>query len=140
MLKNSAQRVQDKVKQLGMDFEVVQYPATTRTAKEAAATINCPVGSIVKSLIFKCKTASSIIPILVLIDGESTVNEKKLTNLLNAKVSRADANFVREVTGFAIGGIPPVGHKAKIRTFVDKRLLEQKVLWAAAGTSHKSKL
>ena len=134
MLKTSAQRVQDRVKELGMDFTVVQYPATTRTAKEAASTIGCAVASIVKSLIFQYTNDSSAIPLLVLIDGESQVDEEKLGKILNAKIRRPGANYVRDVTGFAIGGIPPVGHKVKIRTIIDKRLLDQGILWAAAGT------
>lgn len=134
MLKTSAQRVQDRVKELGMDFEVVQYPATTRTAKEAASTIGCPVSSIVKSLIFQYTKESTDMPILVLIDGDSQVNEKKLSEILGAKIRRPNAKYVRDITGFAIGGIPPVGHKVKIRTIIDKGLLNQKVLCAAAGT------
>lgn len=134
MLKTSAQRVQDKVNKLGMDFIVVQYPATTRTAEEAANTIGCPVDSIVKSLIFSYQAESAEMPILVLLDGDSQVDTKKLGELLNAKVRRPDAKYVRDITGFSIGGIPPVGHKTKIRTIVDINLLNQEMLWAAAGT------
>lgn len=134
MLKNSAQRVQDHVKELSMDFVVKQYPSTTRTAKDAAHTINCPVSSIVKSLIFQANEEEAHIPILVLIDGDSQVDEKKLGEVLHAKIHRPNAEYVRKITGFAIGGIPPIGHKEHIRTLIERNLLNQEVLWAAAGT------
>lgn len=132
MLSKSAQIVQDTLKEKGLEFNVVELSNSTRTADDAAKSIGCTAGQIVKSLIFKTKETHK--PILVLASGPNRVNEKAITALLGEKLEKSDANFTREVTGFAIGGIPPIGHKKKIETFIDEDLLIYKDLWAAAGT------
>ncbi len=106
-LSRSAQSVQAVLAQTGLEFKVVELAASTRTAADAAATIGCTVAQIVKSLIFKTKETQR--PILVLASGPTRVNEKSIEIHLGEKLVKADADFTREVTGFAIGGIPPRG-------------------------------
>lgn len=131
-LSKSAQTVQDALTQKGLEFKVVELSASTRTANDAAATIGCEVAQIVKSLLFKTKDSHQ--PILVLASGINRVNEKTIETYVSEKILKADADFTREVTGFAIGGVPPVGHKQIIQTFIDEDLLKYEEIWAAAGT------
>jgi prolyl-tRNA editing enzyme YbaK/EbsC (Cys-tRNA(Pro) deacylase) len=107
-------------------------PASTRTAQEAAQAIGCQVGQIAKSLLFKTKRTGK--PVLVITSGSNRVNEKKLGELLQEPIEKASADFVREQTGFAIGGVPPVGHANALLTFLDQDLMHYDVIWAAAGT------
>lgn len=132
-LKKSAQSVQDALAQQGIECTVVEFPASTRTAIEAAAAIGCNVAQIVKSLIFKTKETEK--PVLVLASGPNRVDEKIIESFVGEKIIKADADFTREVTGFAIGGIPPIGHKQEIPfIFIDEDLLKWNDVWAAAGT------
>ncbi len=131
-LSKSAQNVQDALNKKGIHTTVVELPASTRTAQDAAQAIGCTINQIVKSLIFKTKNGN--IPILVLASGPNRVNESMIEAAVGEKITKADADFVRDVTGFAIGGIPPVGHKQTIKTFIDKDLMQLEELWAAAGT------
>jgi prolyl-tRNA editing enzyme YbaK/EbsC (Cys-tRNA(Pro) deacylase) len=132
MLSKSAQSVQDVLSKKGLETKVVELPASTRTAEDAAKAIGCQVAQIVKSLIFRTKNTNRAI--LVLASGVNRVNEKMIAAQVGEEIIKADADFTREVTGFAIGGIPPVGHKQKIDTYIDKDLLQYQELWAAAGT------
>ncbi|HEX9028826.1 MAG TPA: YbaK/EbsC family protein, partial [Anaerolineales bacterium] len=104
----------------------------TRTAVEAAQAIGCQVGQIVKSLVFKAKRSQR--PILVVASGSNRVNEKAVEAMLGEPLGKADADFVRQHTGFVIGGVPPVGHAEALETFVDEDLLQYDEIWAAAGT------
>lgn len=131
-LSASAQKVQDALSAYGLEFQVVELPASTRTAQEAAAAIGCTVEQIVKSLVFCTKQTRT--PILVLASGPNRVNEKAIGKIVGEPIEKAPADFVREVTGFAIGGVPPVGHKEPISTYIDQDLLQYEQLWAAAGT------
>lgn len=133
-LAKSTQRVQEALSQSGQAFKVIEVPEGARTAQEAATTLGCDVAQIIKSLIFCTKESNK--PILVLTSGINRVNEKAISNYLGEKIIKADADFTREVTGYAIGGIPPVGHKTVIKTFIDEDLLQYEELWAAAGTPH----
>ena len=133
-LSNSAKKVQDFLAKLGFDGKVVELPDSTRTAVEAANAIGCTVEQIVKSLVFMSKETKK--PVLVVASGGNRVNEKKIGEYLGEPIKKADADFVRESTGFAIGGIPPVGHASHIITFIDEDLLLYKEIWAAAGTPH----
>jgi prolyl-tRNA editing enzyme YbaK/EbsC (Cys-tRNA(Pro) deacylase) len=110
----------------------VELPASTRTAQEAAQAIGCTVAQIVKSLIFRGSRTGK--PILVLASGVNRVDERRLGELAGEPVGKADADFVRRQTGFAIGGVPPVGHAAPIETYIDADLLRWEEIWAAAGT------
>jgi prolyl-tRNA editing enzyme YbaK/EbsC (Cys-tRNA(Pro) deacylase) len=133
-LSPSAQKVQAALDSLGLPCRVVELPSSTRTAVEAAQAVGCEVGQIVKSLIFM--TAESRKPILVVASGSNRVNEQHLASLVGEKILKADAEFTRLQTGFAIGGIPPVGLATPITTFIDRDLYAFSKVWAAAGTPH----
>ncbi len=131
-LSSSAQKVQQALKAHGVACQVVEMQQTTRSAQEAADVVGCQVGQIAKSLIFKSKQTNQ--PILVIASGPNRVNEKKISYLISEPLGKADADFVREHTGFAIGGVPPLGHPRALRTFIDEDLLRFDTIWAAAGT------
>lgn len=131
-LSPSSQKVQDLLDSLGYACSVQESPVTTRTAADAAALVGCHVGQIVKSLIFKGETSSK--PILVLTSGANRVNERKISSYAAETIQRADPEFVRNVTGFAIGGVPPIGHLQPMETYIDEDLLLYSEIWAAAGT------
>lgn len=133
-LSASAKRVQQALAELGLDLQVVELPASTRTAQEAAAAIGCQVGQIVKSLIFRGKHTER--PFLIIASGSNRVNEKRLSTYIGEPIEKADAEFVRAHTGYAIGGVPPVGHDRQLLTFVDEDLFQYEEIWAAAGTPH----
>ncbi|MBX3010644.1 MAG: YbaK/EbsC family protein [Caldilineaceae bacterium] len=130
-LKPSAQRVQDALSAQGFANEVIELADSTRSAAEAAAAVGCQVGQIAKSLIFKGVTSQRAI--LVIASGANRVHEKRLGQLLGEKLEKPDADFVREQTGFAIGGIPPLGHLQPLTTVIDQELLQFTEIWAAAG-------
>jgi len=131
-LSPSAQKVQDALHTLGFDLTVIEHAESTRTAQEAADRVGVTLGQIVKSLIFKGKASGK--PILVLTSGANRVDEKRIKAYAGEKIERADADFVREVTGYAIGGVPPIAHAQKMETYLDEDLLQYDVIWAAAGT------
>jgi len=131
-LNRSAQKVQDALDKFGLNMDVVELPESTRTAKEAAKAIGCEVGQIAKSLIFK--TVRTERPVLVIASGVNRVNVQKIGNRVGEQITIADANFVRQQTGYGIGGVPPVGHKKRIETYLDEDLLQYQQIWAAAGT------
>src|SRR5919205_1710695 len=131
-LSPSAQKIQDQLKSLGYDYTVVEHAESTRTAQEAAERAGCELGQIVKSLIFKGKDSGK--PILVLTSGANRVDEKRISEYAGERISRADADFVRAVTGFAIGGVPPFGHLQTMETFINENFLEYPTIWPAAGT------
>ena len=128
----SAQKVQDLLTLQGFDCKVIESVESTRTAQEAADRAGCLLGQIIKSLIFKGKTSHK--PILVLTSGANRVDEKRISEYAGEPIVRADADFVRAVTGFAIGGVPPIGHNHKMETYLDEDLQQYVVIWAAAGT------
>jgi Cys-tRNA(Pro) deacylase len=131
-LSPSAQKIQDLLKSLGYSYTVIEHAESTRTAQEAAERAGCELGQIVKSLVFRGKTSGK--PILVLTSGANRVDEKLISQYAGESIGRADADFVRSVTGFAIGGIPPLGHKEKMETYLDEDFLQYSTIWAAAGT------
>jgi prolyl-tRNA editing enzyme YbaK/EbsC (Cys-tRNA(Pro) deacylase) len=129
-------RFAEALRELGLGElvgRVRRFPDATRTAEEAAAAIGCELSQICKSLIF----AADGVPVLVLMDGASRVDLELVRKELGAdKVTRAKADVVRETTGYAIGGVPPFGHRTRTRVFADRSLLEHDVVWAAAGTPY----
>jgi Cys-tRNA(Pro) deacylase len=133
-LKSSAQRVQETLQGHGLTCEVVQMQDTTRSAEDAARAVGCEVGQIVKSLIFEGKQSHR--PVLVVTSGANRVNEKTIGKNLGESIKMANPEFVREMTGFAIGGVPPVGHRHSLKIFIDEDLLKYEEIWAAAGTPH----
>lgn len=132
MLSKNAQMIQDFLNKQEVETKVIELTESTHTALDSAKAIGCEVHQIVKSLIFRTKLTHK--PILVLVSGPNRVNEKALETIVGEEIAKADATFVKEKTGFSIGGIPPIGHKEKIETYIDADLLQHEVIWAAAGT------
>jgi prolyl-tRNA editing enzyme YbaK/EbsC (Cys-tRNA(Pro) deacylase) len=124
----TAQRLQDRLHELGLDVEIRELSDSTRTAQEAADAVGADVGQIVKSLVFVDAGG----PILCLCAGDRRVDTPKLGE--DARQARGDE--VRDVTGFAIGGVPPLGHDRPVRTVVDESLRRFDTLWCAGGTPH----
>jgi prolyl-tRNA editing enzyme YbaK/EbsC (Cys-tRNA(Pro) deacylase) len=131
-LSSSARKVQEAMKQLGFEYRVVELPATTRSAADAANAIGCKVEQIAKSIVFRARNTGR--PVLVIASGPNRVNEKRVGELLSEPIGKADADFVRKTTGFAIGGVPPLGHLQKMEILIDEDLLNYDQIWAAAGT------
>jgi len=124
------ERVQAVLSAAGVDARIEEFPSSTRTAQEAAATVGTSVGQIVKSLLFLAGDS----PVLALVSGVNRLDPERLGELTGAAIGKADANTVRQATGYAIGGVPPIGFPAPIPTFIDRDLLQYDVVWAAAGT------
>lgn len=131
-LRPAAARVQRLLAERGLATEVIEFAETTRSSLEAAAQIGCQVAQIAKSLVFRAKPSGR--PVLVIASGANRVSEKALEALLGEKIGKADAEFVRDKTGYAIGGVAPIGHDTPPATFIDEDLLQLAVIWAAAGT------
>lgn len=131
-LSPSARRVQEALLPFGREFVVVELPASTRTARDAATAVACDVAQIAKALVFRTKETNR--PVLVIASGANRVNEARLAELVGEAVVKADADFVRERTGFAIGGVPPLGHTEVLFTLIDEDLQRFDEIWAAAGT------
>lgn len=131
-LSPSARRVQSLLDAAGLGHRVVEHEGSTRTSEEAAAAVGCDVGQIAKSLIFRAKQSGR--PVLVVASGVNRVDEKAVGRLIGEKIERADPEFVRESTGFAIGGVPPLGHAVPPLVLIDEDLTQLEMIWAAAGT------
>ena len=127
--KNSA-KVQAYLDQFGLKLEVQELSQSTCTAQDAADAVGCKLGQIVKSLVFRSGSA----PLLFLVSGKNQLNLKKVSEMLNIELEKADADFAREQTGFPIGGVPPVAHEKPMEVFIDQDLLDYEDVWAAAGT------
>jgi prolyl-tRNA editing enzyme YbaK/EbsC (Cys-tRNA(Pro) deacylase) len=130
MLPRSARGVQAALLAAGIDAEVRELPDSTRTAPEAAAAVGCALGAIVKSLVFRAGDRA----VVALVSGDRRADERRLGELAGAPLARADADFVRAATGYAIGGVPPLGHSAPLTTAMDEGLWRFQEIWAAAGT------
>ena len=129
---SSADRVRAALAALGLPSEIREFGATTRTSADAAAAIGCQVAQIAKSLVFKAKPSGRAV--LVIASGINRVSEAKLAAALGEGIGKADAAFVRDKTGFAIGGVAPVGHTERPAIFIDEDLLQYGEIWASAGT------
>lgn len=127
----SVERVRDALARSGIESSIVELPGAARTAKAAADYLGCEVGQIANSLVFR----SGVDPVLVMSSGAKRVDLARLAATLGGPVEKADADFVRHHTGFAIGGVPPVGHGLQ-RAYVEKSLAAYRELWAAAGHPH----
>lgn len=130
-LKPSAQRVQDALTVQGFMNEVVELADSTRSSAEAAAAVGCAVAQIAKSLVFKGATSQRAI--LIIASGANRVHEKRVGAQLGEKLEKPDADFVREQTGFVIGGVPPLAHAQPLTTLIDEDLWQYAEIWAAAG-------
>jgi Cys-tRNA(Pro) deacylase len=129
----SAKKVAEAAEKLDLQVRIVEFDHTTRTAEEAAAAIGCEVAQIVKSLCFAVNGQ----PIIALVSGVNRLDERKLATLCGVgrkKVKRANADMVKEATGFSIGGVPPFGHKSPLPIYIDRDLTRFDIIWAAAGT------
>jgi len=127
----AAQRVAEAARVLGLEIEVREFPEGTRTAEDAARAIGVTVGQIVKSLVFLADGE----PVVCLVSGVNRLDQAKLATAAGAsRIERADADAVREATGFAVGGVPPFGHPRPLPVYCDDDLLTYDVAWAAAGT------
>jgi prolyl-tRNA editing enzyme YbaK/EbsC (Cys-tRNA(Pro) deacylase) len=131
-LSPNAQKVQSALSSFGLELQVLELPDTTRTAVDAANAIGCQVAQIVKSLVFRRKNTGAAI--FIVASGVNRVNEKSIAKIINEPIEKADADFVRQYSGFPIGGVPPLGHVTPMETFIDQDLMQLNSLWAAAGT------
>ncbi len=128
-LSKKSRIVQEYLSKFVLKLEVVEFPESTKTAQEAANAIGCEIGQIAKSLVFR-KNGKAV---LFLVSGKNKLDVNKVTRVLKFEIKKADASFVKEATGFSIGGVPPVAHQTQLETYIDQDLLEYKEVWAAAG-------
>ncbi len=128
----SLERVRQALADAGLESEIVELPESTRTAADAARAVDCQVAQIVKSLVFRGQESGRAY--LVLTSGANRVDTAKLQAELGEAVKMADAEFVRQRTGFSIGGVAPVGHRQPVPTLIDRDLTQHDEIWAAAGT------
>lgn len=131
-MSSSTRRVQAALTAHGIDAQVTELPQSTRSASDAAAALGCAVAQIAKSLVFRRTDGGE--PVLVIASGGNRVDEDTIARYLDARIDKADAELVRASTGFAIGGVPPLGHATPLETLVDEDLLDFGLVWAAAGT------
>ncbi|HVL64377.1 MAG TPA: YbaK/EbsC family protein [Actinomycetota bacterium] len=126
----NTERVRDALRALGHDADVVEFAESTRTSAEAARAIGTSVAQIVKSMVFTDGSGG----VVVLTSGANRVSETKVAEIVGRSVTRADAHRVRELTGYPIGGVPPVGHSTQSEILIDEDLMGFEEVWAAAGT------
>jgi prolyl-tRNA editing enzyme YbaK/EbsC (Cys-tRNA(Pro) deacylase) len=134
LLSPSVERVRAALARAGMRAAIVELPGAARTAQAAAAYLGCGVGQIANSLVFRAMASGA--PLLVMSSGAKRVDTARLEAIVGEPVGKADAAFVREHTGFAIGGVPPVGHAVSPRTYIETSLAAHREIWAAAGHPH----
>jgi prolyl-tRNA editing enzyme YbaK/EbsC (Cys-tRNA(Pro) deacylase) len=136
----SVMRVRDALLAAGLPASIVMLSDAARTSQQAADSLTArgpnavAVGQIAKSLVFKGQQSGE--GVLVIASGNARVDEHKVASVIGEPIGRADAGFVREVTGYAIGGIPPLGHASRLRVVLDRNLLAYRTVWAAAGHPH----
>ncbi len=128
----SVERVRQKLAELGLAAEIRQFDASTRTAADAAVAIGCTVAQIAKSLVFRASQSGQAV--LVVASGGNRVNTAKIAAALGEEIGKADADFVRNHTGFSIGGVAPIGHTNTCQIFIDRDLGNYAEIWAAAGS------
>jgi prolyl-tRNA editing enzyme YbaK/EbsC (Cys-tRNA(Pro) deacylase) len=133
-LSPSARRVQAALQQLGFIPAIVELPQSTRTAAEAAQAIGCKIEQIVKTIVFRASISDRAI--IVTACGANRVDVNLVSAWLGETITKADADFVRQRTGYVIGGVPPVGFEHPLVTIIDQDLIQLKEIWAAAGTPH----
>lgn len=131
-LSKNSQRVQEYLNNFGLKIKVLELTESTRTAQEAAIAAGCEIGQIVKSLVFR----SGENALMFLVSGKNQLDIKKVEEHIGREISKADADFVRQKTGYVIGGVPPFAFSSPIDTFIDEDLMKYEHVWAAAGTPH----
>lgn len=130
----SSLRVQEALAERGVQSAIVYLERAARTSAEAAAAVGCRVDQIAKSLVFRGATSGR--PLLVIASGANRVDETRVASVVGEPLDKADADFVRAHTGFAIGGVAPLAHPAPLTTLIDEHLLKWDRIWAAAGHPH----
>ncbi len=128
----TAQRVKELLHTMGFEIKVLEFHQGTKTSQDAAFCVGCSIAQIAKSIVFRGKTSGGCV--IVVCSGEHRVDERKVEKLVGEKMSKGDADFVREKTGYVIGGVAPVGHATVCRTFIDESLLAYELIYGAAGT------
>lgn len=131
-MSKSLKRVRAALGDAGIAAEILEMTSETRTAEQAATAAGCHVDQIAKSIIFRGEETGHVV--LFLTAGSNTVDTTKASHIAGQDLGKADANLIRAETGFAIGGVAPVGHLTSVRSFMDPRLMEFDQVWAAAGT------
>jgi prolyl-tRNA editing enzyme YbaK/EbsC (Cys-tRNA(Pro) deacylase) len=129
-----ARRVADALTAAGVTTSIVVFEHAVPTSTAAAAAVGCDVGQIAKSLVFRLRESGR--PLLVIASGANRVDEAKVGALIGEPIGRADADFVRTHTGFAIGGVAPLAHPAPLATLIDEDLMKWEAIWAAGGHPH----
>ncbi len=129
---SSRERVARTLRELGIDTEIVEFDASTRTSAAAAAAIGCAVAQICKSIVFRARASGQAV--VVIASGANRVDEWKVAAAIGEPIAQADAEFVRNATGFAIGGVAPLGHTSAVHLLIDRDLFTLDPVWAAAGT------
>jgi prolyl-tRNA editing enzyme YbaK/EbsC (Cys-tRNA(Pro) deacylase) len=130
----AVERVRSALGSLGLAAEIIELSGAARTARAAAEFLGCEVGQIANSLVFRAEMTGSAV--LVMSSGGRRVDTARLAALVGEPIAKADADFVKRHTGFAIGGVAPVGHSRTLRTFVERTLARYPEIWAAAGHPH----
>jgi len=130
----TAVRLSQRLRESGVDAQVVEFEQPTRTSADAAAAIGCTVAEIAKSVVFRGKASGEAI--VVVASGANRVSEEKVAAIVGESLARADAEFVREATGYVIGGVAPIGHAKPVKLLLDSDLQQFQTVWAAGGTPH----
>ena len=130
----TALRTAQLLRDAGADARVVEFEQPTRTSAEAAAAIGCSVAEIAKSIVFRGKVSG--LAVVVVASGDNRVSEKKVAAKVDEPLARADADFVRTATGYAIGGVAPIGHAQPVKLLLDEDLKRFATVWAAGGTPY----
>lgn len=128
------EKIEKILKEYNLNLELKEFSQSTKTSKEAAEAIGCDVAQIGKSIIFKGKISGR--PYLVIASGKNRINEEKFSQIVGEPIEKGDADFVKEKTGYIIGGVPPFGHKENIETYIDEDLFKFKDIWCAGGTPY----
>ena len=130
----TAVRLSQRLRESGVDAQVVEFERPTRTSADAAAAIGCTVAEIAKSVVFRGKASGAAM--VVVASGANRVSEEKVAAIVGESLARADAEFVREATGYVIGGVAPIGHAKPVKLLLDDDLQRFQTVWAAGGTPH----
>jgi prolyl-tRNA editing enzyme YbaK/EbsC (Cys-tRNA(Pro) deacylase) len=131
-LSKNAQKIQDALKERGLQLAVIELDTSTRTAQDAANAVGCQIGQIVKSLVFR----SGDDALLFLVSGQNQLNVARVSAELGIPIKKADADFAHQKSGYPIGGVPPLAHEEPMHTYIDRDLMVFDEVWAAAGTPH----
>jgi prolyl-tRNA editing enzyme YbaK/EbsC (Cys-tRNA(Pro) deacylase) len=133
-MKPAAEKVQKIIDEMGLDSQIVEFSESTRTSAEAAAAIGTTLGQICKSILFAAGEGEAASPVMIIASGANRIDTGKVQAHVGSTLHKANAAFVRDKTGFAIGGVPPFGHIQPLTLFIDQDLLQYEVVYAAGGT------